>query len=145
MATPTTSSMRIATPTDADRVGALLAASYSTLLVSHYAKDLLAQALPLLTRANPKLLACGTFYVAESQQDGLVGCGGWTRKGVAHTLTERCRTDATARGIVKLHCSSTLAAEGFYRASGFETIEASELLISPNLRFPTMPMQLEIS
>jgi len=171
MATPTTYFVRIATPDDADAVSALLAASYPSLLASHYDKDLLAQALPLITRANPKLLACGTFYVAQSQQNGLVGCGGWTRehpgtgdvvqgeahirhfathpdstrKGVARAIIERCRTDATARGIVTLHCSSTLAAEGFYHALGFKTIAPAEVLMSSNLRFPTILMQLELS
>jgi hypothetical protein len=71
-------SIRIAKPTDSDGICALLAASYSSLLTGHYDSDLLAQALPHFTKANPTLLACGTYYVAEREPDILVGCGGWT-------------------------------------------------------------------
>ena len=33
-----------------------------------------------MTRANPGLLASGTYYVAESRDSLIVGCGGWTRE-----------------------------------------------------------------
>jgi hypothetical protein len=33
-----------------------------------------------MTKANPKLLASGTFYVAQSLHGEIVGCGGWTRE-----------------------------------------------------------------
>ena len=69
--------IRIATPTDSDAVSALLVASYSTLLAACYDSDMLASALPYLTKANPTLLACGTYYVVESESGNLVGCGGW--------------------------------------------------------------------
>ena len=71
-------SIRVATPADSDAVGALLVASYSTLLAASYDSDMLADALPHLTKANPTLLACGTYYVAERKPGNLVGCGGWT-------------------------------------------------------------------
>lgn len=171
MTAPTTFSVRIATPDDADAVSAVLAASYGTLLASHYEEDVLARALPFITRANPILLASGTFYVAQSQQGELVGCGGWTRehpgtgvlvrgeahirhfathpgwtrKGVALSIMERCREDAKARGIVTLHCASTLVAENFYRASGFKAIAPSHVLMGSIVPFPAIVMKLELS
>jgi hypothetical protein len=58
-------SIRIARFADSDAVGALLVASYSSLLAARYDGDVLDRALPHLTRANPILLASGTYYVAE--------------------------------------------------------------------------------
>jgi GNAT superfamily N-acetyltransferase len=162
--------VRIATPADAAAVGAVLAASYPTLLAPHYEKDLLALVLPLITRANPRLLESGTFYVAQCGKDELVGCGGWTkehpgtgevvpgqahirhfathpfwtRKGVARAIMERCFEDAAARGIVELQCFSTLAAENFYLASGFEAMARAHVLMGSNLPFPTIVMQREL-
>src|SRR6201987_6444029 len=140
-----TFSIRIATPKDSDAVSALLVASYSTLLAPCYNSDMLASALPHLTKANPTLLACGTYYVAERESGNLVGCGGWTaakpgsgeitegeahirhfathpewpRRGIGSALLARCVIDARSAGVRKLHCFSTLNAEWFYRAAGF--------------------------
>lgn len=163
--------VRIATPDDTDTVGAVLAASYPALLASHYDKDLLARVLPMITRANPRLLASNTFYVAQTRQGEIVGCGGWTpehpgtgavvkgvahirhfathplwtRKGVGRAIIARCRNDAAARGVVKLHCYATLAAENFYRAAGFTTVASADVLMGSSLPFPTLIMQLDLS
>ena len=71
-------SIRIADISDSDAVSALLAASYSILFPAHYSSETLRSALPHMTKANPKLLASGTYYVAEAKPGNLVGCGGWT-------------------------------------------------------------------
>jgi N-acetylglutamate synthase-like GNAT family acetyltransferase len=170
MAATMTYSVRVSTPSDADAVSTLLAASYSTLLASHYEKELLDRALPFMTKANPKLLASGTFYVAQSRPGGLVGCGGWTfeqpgignvvpgeahirhfathpgwtRMGVARSIMERCRIDAKAQGIGKLHCYSTLAAESFYKEAGFKSVASSYVLMGSNVPFPVIMMQHEL-
>jgi GNAT superfamily N-acetyltransferase len=124
-------------------------ASYSSLLTAHYSSDTLGGALPNMIQGNPKLLVSGTYYVAEMEAGHLVGCGGWTTarpgsgqivEGVAHirhfathpewvgrkvgaSLLTRCFSDARALGVRKLYCFSSLNAEGFYRALGFETIK----------------------
>jgi N-acetylglutamate synthase-like GNAT family acetyltransferase len=159
-------SIRVAAPSDSDVVSALLKASYSSLLTAHYSSDTLGSALPLMTRANPKLLASGTYYAAENEPGDLVGCGGWTVdrpgsgefiEGEAHirhfathpgwvgrrvgaSLLARCFSDARVLGIRKLHCFSTLTAEGFYRASGFETIGPIDVPVQPNLTFSCVLM-----
>jgi N-acetylglutamate synthase-like GNAT family acetyltransferase len=166
-----TYSIRVAVPSDLDAVSALLVASYSSLLTAHYSSDTLASALPLMTKANPKLLASGTYYVAEKESGGLIGCGGWTIdrpgsgvtiEGEAHirhfathpgwvgqrvggSLLARCFSDARVLGVRKLHCFSTLTAEGFYRASGFETIGPIDVPMGPNLNFPSVLMVLELA
>ena len=55
----------------------MIAASYSRLFAGWYSDDLLAAALPLMTKANPALLSCGTYYLAERAGE-VLGCGGWT-------------------------------------------------------------------
>jgi GNAT superfamily N-acetyltransferase len=159
-------SIRVAALSDSDAVSALLVASYSSLLTAHYSSDTLGGALPFMTRANPKLLASGTYYVAEKELGCLIGCGGWTIdrprggqtiEGEAHirhfathpgwvgrrvgsSLLGRCISDARVRGIRKLHCFSTLTAEGFYRASGFEAIGPIDVPMGSCLAFPGVLM-----
>jgi GNAT superfamily N-acetyltransferase len=148
----------------------LLAASYSSLLSASYSSDLLRRALPYLAIANPKLLACGTYYVAECASGDLVGCGGWTmeqpgsgqiiereahlrhfaidpgwvRRGIGASLLDRSCGDARSHGVRKLYCLSTLNAEPFYRAGGFEAIGPIGVEVGPNLTFPGILMTREL-
>lgn len=58
--------LRTATPDDRAAVSDLLDQSYRVLMAGAYPADLLAQALPLITKANPVLLAAfsaGTVFV----------------------------------------------------------------------------------
>lgn len=158
--------VRVSAPSDADAVSAILAASYPTLLASHYEKDLLDRALPLMTTANPALLASGSFYVAQNRQGELIGCGGWsaeqpgtakivrgeahirhfathpgwTRMGVARSIMNRCYRDASARDVSKLHCCSTFAAENFYIALGFTSVAGTSVLLDSEVSFPAVLM-----
>jgi N-acetylglutamate synthase-like GNAT family acetyltransferase len=162
--------IRIAKPADLDAVGSLLAASYSSLLATHYDDDLLGRALPHITKAKPDLLACGTYYVAETEPGKIVGCGGWTsanpgsgeiaereahirhfaihphwiRRGIATGLLVRCFNDAQSFGILKLQCVSTLNAERFYQASGFKRVGPIDVPICPDLTFPCILMGREM-
>lgn len=143
-----TFSIRLSRPSDSDAVSALLLASFSNLLATRYDSEVLGRTLPYLTRTNPRLLASGTYYLAETRSGDVVGCGGWTMaapgseeiveeqahirhfathpewvgRRVGTSLLARCVSDAGSLGIGKLHCFSTLNAEPFYRASGFKTI-----------------------
>lgn len=69
---------RIAEPGDADDISAVLQASYTVLMAADYPPDILATALPQICTANPALLTCGTYFVAEDRQHRIIGCGGWT-------------------------------------------------------------------
>jgi GNAT superfamily N-acetyltransferase len=119
-------------------------------LARAYDAELLAATLPAMTRAQPKLLACPTWFVAVHASGQLVGCGGWTherpgtgevetglghvrhfgthvdhlRQGIAAAIGTQTIATARAAGIGRLDCYSTLVAERFYASLGFRTIEA---------------------
>lgn len=160
--------IRVTTPADAAAVETVLTASYPVLLAPAYDADLLARALPLMTRANPALLAAGSYYLAEAADGTPVGCGGWTvarpgapddpivpdlahirhfatdpawtGRGVGRALFDRCRADAEAAGARRFEAYSTLVAEAFYRRMGFETVERVEVAMAPEVRFPSVRM-----
>jgi GNAT superfamily N-acetyltransferase len=163
--------IRTALPTDADAIRALSEASYLRLLAESYDSGVLRLALPYMIKANPKLLASGAYYVAEIRPGVLVGCGGWsaakpgseeivegeahvrhfavhpewTRRGYGTSLLTHCIADARSLGIRKLHCFSTLNAEPFYLASGFETIGPIDVLIGKTVALPGILMKREIA
>ena len=64
---------------DLAAVDALLARAYPRLLKADYPPSVLVTALPIIARARPELVGCGTYYLAECD-DALVGAGGWTRQ-----------------------------------------------------------------
>jgi predicted N-acetyltransferase YhbS len=162
--------IRISQPTDFDAVGALLVASYTKLLSSGYRSEILRRALPHITRPKPELLACGTYYVAETDQGKVVGCGGWTmeepgsgkvvegeahirhfavhpesvRRGIGGSLIGRCFSDARSAGIHKLYCLSTLNAVRFYQAFDFHTVGPTDIPLEPGFLFPYVLMRRDI-
>jgi N-acetylglutamate synthase-like GNAT family acetyltransferase len=163
-------SIRIADLSDSHAVSALLAASYSILFPAHYSSETLRSALAHMTKATPKLLASGTYYVAEAEPGNLVGCGGWTaarpgsgeivegeahirhfathpdlvRRGVGPNLLARCFSDARHLSIRKLIVPSTLGAERFYEAFGFKRIAPIEMPMGQSL-FPAILMSRELA
>lgn len=161
-----TFSIRVATPDDRLAVSSLFEASYPTLLRRHYLSSLLAVALPLLTRANPMLLACGTFFVAESEVGDVLGCGGWTRErsgkgdtasqlahirhfatdprhtrhGIGRALYLACEGQARAAGINRFECYASLNAEAFYAALGFRRVQMIDLELASRTTLPAVWM-----
>ncbi len=141
-----TFSIRPATPEDAAAVSAVLKASYSLFYRGWYRDESLDRALPAMTRANPALLASGTYYVAESE-GRIVSCGGWSRdkmggpptpglfhirhfathpdhvrRGAASAILARSIAEAEAAGARELEALSSLPAEPFYAGHGFRTM-----------------------
>ncbi len=167
--------VRAASPADADAVGVLLLESYPPLLAPGYEPALLARALPLMTKANPALLASGTWYVAEGPgTDGaLAGSGGWTlqrpgaaeelvdpalghlrhfavhpawtRRGVGRALFDRCMADARATGVSAFECYATTVAVPFYQALGFETVGPFAARLGRDTDFPSIRMVCRIA
>lgn len=157
--------VRPARATDADAASALLEASYGALLAGWYAPAVLEKVLPKITRANPALLTCGTWYVAEAE-DRLLGCGGWTRahpatgevvprvahlrhfgthpdatrRGIGRALAERSFAEAAAEGITTFECASTLGAESFYAALGFVVVERKTISMGLAVDFSCVMM-----
>jgi N-acetylglutamate synthase-like GNAT family acetyltransferase len=152
---------------DLAAVTELLQASYPTLMKSAYDPAMLDPALKLMTSANPSLLSSGTYYIAESGNGAVVGCGGWTRerpgaeaeteavghvrhfgthpdwtrRGIASAIFRRCEEDARASGIREFECYSSLNAECFYSALGFERIAILDLQMNADVALTSCHMR----
>jgi GNAT superfamily N-acetyltransferase len=152
--------IRVATPADMAAVDALLARSYPRLLKADYPPSVLVTALPRISRAQPELLASGTYYLADLDAR-LMGAGGWTRdrrdtarghirhvvtddravrRGVGRAVIGHALSVARASGIREMECWSTFTAEPFYQAMGFETVGDIEVPLAPGIGFPARRM-----
>jgi predicted N-acetyltransferase YhbS len=162
--------VRVARPEDAAAVDGLLQASYPKLMASAYAEESLAPALKLMTRSNPSLLGSGTYYVAERQTGLVVSCGGWTlerpgtrtvephlghirhfathpgwtKRGVGRDIYRLCESAARSAGVIAFECYSSLNAEKFYSALGFENIREIDLELQPGVLLRAVLMRREL-
>jgi GNAT superfamily N-acetyltransferase len=157
-------SVRATRSSDLSAVDALLARSYPRLLKDAYAPSVLVTALPLISRAQPKLVACGTYYGAWDG-DRLVGVGGWTqdpvsrvrghvrhvatdervtRRGVGRTLLGHVLDTARDAGLREMVCMSTRNAVAFYGSLGFHEIGPIDVALQPGITFPCMRMHLSL-
>ncbi|MEM9870683.1 MAG: GNAT family N-acetyltransferase [Pseudomonadota bacterium] len=152
--------IRATTKADLAAVDMLLARTYPKLLKADYPPSVLVTALPIIARAQPRLVTCGTYYVVE--EDGVVlGAGGWTRdradatlghirhvvtddralrRGVGRALMAHCFDVARAAGITRMECWATLTAEKFYQACGFETVGPMDVTLEGGISFPSLRM-----
>jgi predicted N-acetyltransferase YhbS len=160
--------IRVAGPEDAPAVRSVLEDSYPALMAGAYPADLLARALTLIVRPHPRLLAGGTYFLAEADGQA-VGCGGWSfwmpgcaeQTGLAHirhfavrsgsagqgigrALYERCALDAGAAGASRFEVQSSLNGEAFYAALGFGRVGPIDVPMGPGLDFPSILMRREI-
>jgi GNAT superfamily N-acetyltransferase len=159
--------LRVATPEDVDAVAAVLGPSYTELMAPAYPPDLMARALPLITRPNPRLLASGRYYLVETESGEPAGCGGWSpdppdrrekdprrahirhyathpdwlRRGVGRMIYERCEADARAAGFALFECYASLGGEAFYAALGFRRLGRIETPMPGGIRFPAIRME----
>ncbi|GGH29729.1 Acetyltransferase, GNAT family [Cribrihabitans marinus] len=150
---------------DLAAVDALLARSYPRLLKADYPPSVLVTALPLISRAQPALLASGTYYVAEEAAE-ILGAGGWTRdgkradlghirhvatdhralrRGVGRAILRHALDMARAAGVTEMACWSTRTAVPFYAALGFETLGPMQVELGPGIRFPAVRMKRRLS
>jgi N-acetylglutamate synthase-like GNAT family acetyltransferase len=162
--------IRVANLQDTDAVTSLLEASYSNLLTSRYDPEVLAKALPIMTKANTRLLASQTFYLAHGGEQ-LVGCGGWSReapgsgeikgrtahirhfathpdwlrRGVGRLLVSRCVDEMHQLGIRSLECHSSLVAVEFYLATGFKIVGPLTMGMAPGISLTGVLMRRELA
>lgn len=153
---------------DLAEIDALFQRSYPTLLKGSYPPSLLVMAIPLISKAQPRLLMSGTYFAVTDRTGAIVGAGGWTPSAppgqssgaastghVRHVVTDHRRTragigralmahvveDARGAGMLRLDCFSTLMAVPFYAACGFETVGERTIPLAPGIEFPTVLMQ----
>ncbi|KIC50824.1 GNAT family N-acetyltransferase [Tateyamaria sp. ANG-S1] len=152
--------VRPTTKADLAAVDALLARTYPKLLKADYPPSVLVTALPIISRAQPDLLACGTYYVVE-EDNVVLGAGGWTpdrketgvghirhvvtddralRRGVGRLLMLHCFAVARAAGVVRMECSATRTAVPFYEAVGFRQVGLIDVPLGDGIVFPSVRM-----
>ncbi len=161
--------IRATTKSDISAVDALLARSYPILLKPDYLPSVLVTALPLISKAQPGLVTCGTYF-GVFDGDALVGAGGWTRaapggarrastlghirhvvtdhtrvrSGIGRALMEHIVQDAKATGVTQMACQSTLTAEPYYAAMGFMRLRPISVPLRPGIEFPAIAMQRQV-
>jgi len=159
--------LRVATPEDRAKVSELLGLSYAALMAEAYPADLLAQALPSITKANLTLLASGRYAVIEEETGRLVACGGWSvdrpashevipglahirhfaihpervRHGLGRRLYAWCEDAARAAGMTAFECHASLNAEAFYKALGFTRSREMSLRLTADVTLPAIEMK----
>lgn len=158
--------LRVARVSDAHDITELLRASYGTLLAGHYDSAVLAAALPSITVASAALLMSGTFYVAVTDDDRIVGTGGWaprpptgeetaehvghlrqfavapgcTGQGIGTQIAERCLASVSEAGLTCVEALVTLDAVNFFSALGFARLESAELPLG-RVNLPVVRME----
>ncbi|MDG1116542.1 MAG: GNAT family N-acetyltransferase [Flavimaricola sp.] len=161
--------IRVATRADITAIDALLSRAYPRLLKHDYAPSILVTAIPLIARAQPRLVTCGTYYVVEDGET-LIAAGGWTaaipgrggstpgRANVRHVVTDDRQTRrgvgtallghvmeaARAAGMTWMHCTSTRTAEPFYAALGFTRLGDVTVPLGPGIAFPAIDMRRDL-
>lgn len=162
---------RVAAPNDEAAIENVLSASYPALMGNAYDPDTLTAVLPLITKANPSLLASGTYYVVESSSGMIIGCGGWTRVtppgidkatdgvghlrhfgthpqwircGVGKAIYQQCAATACAEQVRIFEVLSSLNAVAFYAALGFQRVREVVVTIGSGIEFPAILMRREL-
>lgn len=163
--------LRVATKADIGAIDAVLSRSYRALLKADYPPSVLVTILPVMTRAQPRLVASGRYFVAERQDDGaVVGVGGWSRalpgggapipgranirhvatdpsalrRGVGRAILNAALEGARAEGMTWCHCVSTMTAVPFYEALGFARLGEVNLALRPGIDFPAVAMRRDL-
>ena len=153
---------------DLAEIDALFGRSYPALLKEHYPPSLLVTAIPMIARANPRLVRSGTYFAVRDAMGVIVGAGGWTpsappgqssgagaighvrhvvtdhrrtRAGIGRTLMVHVIEDARGAGMERLDCLSTLMAVPFYAACGFEELGTHVIPLAPGIEFPAVLMR----
>lgn len=161
--------IRPTTSRDIAVVDDLLARSYPALLKADYPASVMVTALPIISRAQPDLVTCGTFYGAF-EDETLLGVGGWTaaspgrakevegrghirhfatdpqriRQGIGRAIIVKCLADARRAGVSQMRCQATLTAVPFYASVGFTRLSNIDVPLRAGIVFPAVEMQCEL-
>ena len=163
--------VRPSQPSDLAEVDALLGRAYPLLLKPHYPPSVLVTTIPLISKAQPGLLASGTYFAVVAEGGQIVGAGGWTatepgaggkstpnvghirhvvtdpdvvRQGIGRILMNHIFHSAKSAGVLQLDCLSTLMAVPFYTACGFEEVGPATISLRPGIEFPAVLMRRDL-
>lgn len=153
---------------DLAEIDALFQRSYPALLKGHYPPSLMVTAVPLISRANPRLIASGRYFAVRDAGGAIVGAGGWSggaqrgggpagagvgqirhvvtdhrrvREGIGRALMTHIVTDAARAGVGHLDCLSTRMALPFYAACGFREVRPVRIELAEAILFPAVLMR----
>lgn len=154
-----TLTLRVAGRRDLAAIDALMARSFPRLLKEDYPPSVRVLAVPLISRANPLLVASGRYYLVATAEGAVVGAGGWSatggtaahvrhlatdpahlRRGIARAILERVLAACAAEGVSRLDCLATRTAVPFYAAMGFKAIGPVDVPLAPGIVFPAERM-----
>lgn len=88
-----TLNIRLATAADSDAIAHLIDASVRRLSEGYYSVEEIERALARVFGVDSRLIADGTYYVAE-EEGVIVGCGGWGRRATLYGGDQVERNDA---------------------------------------------------
>lgn len=157
----------MASPGDEAAVTRLLQVSYGKLMPPAYGQVQTEALLPIIGRAQPELMASGSYYLAVTPLDEVIGAGGWTRawpgrgeveehvghirhvatdpgwtgKGVGRAIMERSFGEASAAGMRRLACYSSLNAVDFYARLGFKEVHRIDIPMGGDLVMTSILME----
>lgn len=158
--------LRVATAADEAAVDALMKESAAILFPRFYDAQRAASAVRFVARADPMLLADGTYFVLESGAE-MVACGGWSRRDRLYTgsgdaaddaraldpATEPARVramfvraDWTRRGLgrrILEECEAAAAREGFRELTLVATLPGLPLYLAYGFR-PIDEIEVEL-
>jgi GNAT superfamily N-acetyltransferase len=133
--------LRVARPDDAEAIDALMKASIRDLFPAYYDVRQTASAIEHVGSVDRTLLTDGTYFVIEEDGEGIIACGGWSRRHklytgsgdaedddrlldpateAAHVRAMFVRGDRTRRGLRTLileACEAAARREGFRELS----------------------------
>ncbi len=158
--------VRKATEDDRNILEALIGECYSQVYPGWYEADVLSDALPMMLRIDPALLASGRYFAAICDGE-TAGCGGWStmapdtrsseeaighirhfathpdfmRTGVGGAIIETCIAEAKAEGVSRLKCFSSRPAEDFYSRHGFRRVDEVSIMLGDGVIFPAILME----
>ncbi len=161
--------IRQTTADDRNNIDALLGQSLPALMINTYTPDILAVAIPMISKSRPELLSSGTYFVATTENKEIIGCGGWTkyspnpddknneksntghirhfathpdftRQGIGRKIYDQCKYQAQQQNITNFECFASLNAENFYKSLGFKTIEQTTVPLTLETQFPCLLM-----
>lgn len=82
--------MRKAEPADADRIEVLMRFSMGSLGAGFYDRQEVASAVRFITLVDRRLIDDRTYFVIETNDGEIIGCGGWSKRAKLYTGGRAC-------------------------------------------------------